>query len=55
MGYFLFFMLTDKLLNYKNKLYNENEKENLDNYKTSEYMDSCLIFTYNDDYKEKNF
>ena len=41
--------IIDKLLIYKNKLFNEEENKNVEKIKTSEYMDSCLIFIYNDE------
>ena len=41
--------IIDKLLIYKNKLYNEKENDNIEKSKTREYMDSCLIFIYNDE------
>ena len=37
----------DKLLTYKNDIYNEKEKVNIDKSNTNEYMESCLIFIYN--------
>ena len=36
----------DKLLTYKNKLFNDNELENTKKNRHNDYMDSCLIFIY---------
>ena len=44
--------ILDKLLIYKNKLYNEEKNKNVEKAKTNEYMDSCLLFIYNDERNE---
>ena len=36
----------DKLLTYKNKIFNENEEDHKEKNRTNEYMDSCLVFIY---------
>ena len=43
--------LINQLLLYKNELKNESENDNIDKNKTSEYMESCIIFIYK---KEQN-
>lgn len=38
----------DKLLSYKNEYFNKIEKNTIPKENTSEYMDSCLVFVYNE-------
>ena len=44
--------IIDKLLIYKNKLYNEENNKNVEKTQTDKYMDSCLLFIYNDEYND---
>ena len=44
----------DKLLIYKHEDYNNKFQESVDKNRTEVYMDSCIIFIYNEKYKNKN-
>ena len=41
----------DQLLTYKNKNYNKENNETIDKKKTKDYLDSCIVFIYNEDNK----
>jgi len=43
----------DQLLSFKNKKYNEENMINVDKRKIQEYLDSCLVFVYEDEEKSK--
>ena len=45
----------DKLLIYKNNNYNQDEDDNVDKTKTDEYLDSCIIFIYNNKKRNESF
>ena len=45
----------DKLLIYKNNNYNLDEDDNIEKTKTDEYLDSCLIFIYNNKKRNESF
>jgi len=45
----------DSILSYKNKIYNESEKQNIDKNKTNIYLKSCIVFVYDKNIKDNSF
>jgi len=45
----------DSILSYKNKVYNESEKQNIDKNKTNIYLKSCIVFVYDENIKDNSF
>ena len=45
----------DKLLIYKNNNYYLDEDDNIEKTKTDEYLDSCLIFIYNNKKRNESY
>ena len=45
----------DALLSYQNEIYKELEKKNVDKSKAKEYLNSCIIFVYEENDKENTF
>ena len=45
----------DSILSYKNKIYNESEKQNIDKNKTNIYLKSCIVFVYDENIKDNSF
>ena len=44
-----------ELLSYKNQIYNESQKENIDQNKTNRYLNSCIVFVYDENIKDNSF